>query len=170
MGDFKASARAAHVGRGLPLFSQSLIMGVMQRSGLSLPIKLMASSVPGLVPSIIPMLYHFDLASQTASITALRSLMPRKPDGQMTCHSNDMHCIPIFNKTLPLKVVLSCCNSSGPGSAVARVDSMIWLDCFDLVHCLLGEEGWEREEPDVCMVILGNIAVSKLCCVFSLTV
>ena len=87
MGDFNAFATVVHVGRGLPLFSQSLIMGVMQRSGLSLPVELMESSVPGEVPSFSPMLYHLDLASQTASSTSLRSLMPKK---RFTSKRNDI--------------------------------------------------------------------------------
>ena len=79
MGDFKAFATAAHVSGGLPLLNQSLIMGVTQRSGLSLPAKLIESSVPDDVPSFNPMLYHRALASQTASSTSPRSLMVSCP-------------------------------------------------------------------------------------------
>ena len=77
MGDFKAFATAAHVGRGLPLFNQSLIMAMIQSSGFSLAPVLMASNVPGDVPSFNPIMYHRALASQTASSTSPRSLMSR---------------------------------------------------------------------------------------------
>ena len=80
MGDLRASARAAQLGGGLPLFNHSLIMAVTQLSGFSLPVALMESSVPGEVLSLRPMLYHFTLASQTLSRTAPRSAMPRQPE------------------------------------------------------------------------------------------
>ena len=79
MGDFKASATAAHVGRGSPLFNQSLIMAVTHSSGSPLAAFFMESNVPGEVPTCNPMLYHFDLASQTAFRTLTRSLIPRIP-------------------------------------------------------------------------------------------
>ena len=87
MGDFNAFATAAHVGRGLPLFNQCLIMAVIQSSTFSLADALMASSVPGEVPSSNPMLYHFDLDSQTAFWTPRRSSMLRKPDDHMAGHN-----------------------------------------------------------------------------------
>ena len=79
MGDFKAFATAAHVGRGLPLLNQSLIMAMIQSSGFSLVPVMMASSVPGDVPSSNPIVYHFDRASHTALSTSARSLMLRCP-------------------------------------------------------------------------------------------
>ena len=86
MGDFKAFATAAHVGRGLPLFSQSLIIDVTQSSTFSLADALMASRVPAEVPNFSPMLYHFDLASQTASSTSPKSMMLRKPEHKIQIH------------------------------------------------------------------------------------
>ena len=80
MGDLRALATAAHVGRGLPLFNQSLIMEVIQSSGFRFSDLLIESSVPGEVPSFSPMLYHLTLASQTVSRTSPRSLMPRSPE------------------------------------------------------------------------------------------
>ena len=78
MGDLRASARAAQLGRGFPLFNHSLIMAVTQLSGFSLQVILMESSVLVEVPSLRPMLYHFTLASHTLSRTVQMSVIQRE--------------------------------------------------------------------------------------------
>ena len=80
MGDLRASARAAQLGGGWPLFNHSLSKAVIHSSGFPLSDILMELSVPGEMQSLRPMLYHFTLASQTLSRTAPRSEMPRQPE------------------------------------------------------------------------------------------
>ena len=79
MGSLRVAASSVHVGRGSGRLSHTFNISLKHGSQMPCSFSLMASRVSGERESPTPRSYHFDLASQTASCTAQRSLMARQP-------------------------------------------------------------------------------------------